>query len=61
MSDLMTALRHTLGLAPRAQPTMSDEQARVAARLNRIAIRQKLIDIQADVLAADTRDARRPR
>jgi len=57
----MDAIRHALGLTPPAPPSMTDEQAALARRLNRIALRQRSIDIQVVVLRADTHDVRRPR
>lgn len=61
MARLMDAVRHALGLRLPEPPAMTDEQSRVAERLRRIALRQRAIDIQVDVLRADTSDARRPR
>ena len=63
MADgLMNALRHALGLDREAEST-SDEQREVEAKLERIGKRieqrQKALDIQSQVLAADRRDARR--
>ena len=60
MSSLMERVRHLLGFDAGEPQSMNAEQERVAARLNRIARRQKAIDIQVDVLRADTHDARRP-
>jgi hypothetical protein len=57
-SSLMDRVRQLLGFAP-DEPSMNAEQERVAARLDRIARRQRAIDIQVDVLRADTHDARR--
>ena len=59
--SLMETLLRAIGVRHAPPPSMSDEQARVAARLRRIALRQKLLTIQTRVLDADTRDARRPR
>lgn len=61
MSSVMETLLRAIGVHHAPPPSMSDEQARVAARLRRIALRQRMIDIQVNVLDADTRDARRPR
>lgn len=58
MASLMARIRQALGMRPATPPQMTDEQERVAARLDRIAMRQRSIDIQVDVLRADTRDAR---
>jgi hypothetical protein len=55
----MAALRHMLGLTPPAPHPMTDEQELVAERLDRIAKRQRAIDIQVDVLQADRADLRR--
>ena len=46
-------------MRPASPPQMTDEQERVKERLDRIARRQKAIDIQVDVLRADTHDIRR--
>jgi hypothetical protein len=55
---LMETIRHALGMTPSAPPSMNDEQSAVAERLRRIALRQKAVDIQVDVIRADTHDAR---
>jgi hypothetical protein len=54
----MDRLRHVLGMDA-SPPPMSHEQTAVAERQRRIRERQKAIDIQVEVLAADRRDARR--
>jgi len=59
MGRVMDTILQALGFRPPTPPSMTDEQALVAARQQRIRDRQKAIDIQIDVLAADRADLRR--
>ena len=64
MADrLMTALRHFLGFDAAPSVSSTSEQEAVERRLQRIRerieTRQKALDVQSQVLAADRRDARR--
>jgi len=55
---LMERVRLFLGLRASEPPSMNAEQERLAERLDRIARRQKSIDVQVEVLRADTHDVR---
>jgi len=61
-NSLMNAIRHALGFAE-PEPSSSDEHKDVEDRLKRIseriAQRQRAIDIQVEVLRADRADAKR--
>lgn len=59
MPSLMQHIRRALGLPEHEPLPMSDEQRRANVRLERIAQRQKAIDIQREVLRADRRDEQR--
>ena len=55
----MERIRLALGFKLPEPPPLSEEQERVQSRLDRIAQRQKSIDVQVEVLRADTHDVRR--
>lgn len=58
MPDVSAMIRRFFG-RDTSPPEMNPEQARIAERLRRIGQRQKAIDIQVEVLRADTADERR--
>ena len=62
MPSLMDHIRQALGLRPPMPLTMTSEQAQVADRqrvvAERLGQRQRAIDLQIEVLRADTADSR---
>ena len=62
-NGLMNAIRHALGFDTAPEPSTANEPEEVERRLRRIAsrieMRQKRLDMETQVLAADRRDARR--